>query len=80
MIIFAVSLRASEVGCFWAADGTGGYGEGLEEKLKEKQEEISAEEAFFGEARDRNRVIERKRWDRGGEAKERGEEEGKMAG
>ena len=42
MIIFAVFLRASEVGCFWAADGTGIRGwlaeeeRNREEKRKEK--------------------------------------------
>ena len=29
MIIFAVSLRASEVGCFWGGRWDGGYGKGF---------------------------------------------------
>ena len=39
MIIFVVSLRASEVGCFWAADGMGGrkHEGGLLRKTKKKK-------------------------------------------
>ena len=46
MIIFVVSLRASEVGCFWAADGMGGrkHGDGWQEARRWLAEEDSKKE------------------------------------
>ena len=46
MIIFAVSLRASEVGCFWAADGMGGrkHEDGWQEARRWLAEEDSKKE------------------------------------
>ena len=51
MIIFAVFLRASEVGCFWAADGTGVLGWLAEEERnrgEKKRKSWLGRGDFFG--------------------------------